>query len=167
VSAGGLVAVLALAESAGLRDLAGAFMGSFTIADPAIRDTVAADKIHRHHAVIEQAHTDLKGAALAHLPSGVFTANAAWLVLAVIAFNLTRGAAPALARATTATIRRKLISVPASRFRSPADHPAPAPGLALGDRLDRSVRPGSATRRPSSRPDHPAANAARPEDHRG
>jgi hypothetical protein len=47
----------------------------------------------------------------------VFTANAAWLVLAVIAFNLTRAAgtmaAPGLARATTATIRRKLIAVPA------------------------------------------------------
>jgi hypothetical protein len=40
-----------------------------------------------------------------------------WLVLVVIAFNLTRAAgtvsAPDLARATTATIRRKLITVPA------------------------------------------------------
>jgi len=47
----------------------------------------------------------------------VFTANAAWLVLAVIAFNLTRAAgvaaAPDLAKATTATIRRTLVSVPA------------------------------------------------------
>jgi len=45
------------------------------------------------------------------------TANAAWLVLAVIAFNLTRAAAsltdPQIAKATTATIRRKLITVPA------------------------------------------------------
>lgn len=69
------------------------------------------------HAVIEQVHADLKGAVLAHLPSGVFTANAAWLVLAVIAFNLTRAAAsltdPQLTKATTATIRRKLITVPA------------------------------------------------------
>ncbi len=30
--------------------------------------------------------------ALAHLPSGEFTANTAWLVLAVIVFNLTRAA---------------------------------------------------------------------------
>ncbi len=55
--------------------------------------------------------------ALAHLPSGRFNANAAWLVLAVIAFNLTRAAAtltgPALAKARTATIRRTLITVPA------------------------------------------------------
>jgi hypothetical protein len=92
------------------------FHAFFTTADPDRLDTVAADKIHRGHAVIEQVHSDLKGGALAHLPSGVFTANAAWLVLAVIAFNLTRAAAtiaaPELARATTATIRRKLITVP-------------------------------------------------------
>ena len=47
----------------------------------------------------------------------MFTANAAWLVLAVIAFNLTRAAAtisgPTLAKATSATIRRKLIMIPA------------------------------------------------------
>ena len=60
---------------------------------PSVLDTVAADKTHRGHAVIEQVHADLKNSALAHLPSGVFTANAAWLVLAVIAFNLTRAAA--------------------------------------------------------------------------
>jgi Transposase DDE domain group 1 len=93
------------------------FHALFTTADPAVLDTVAADKTHRHHAVVEQVHADLKSSALAHLPSGVFTANAAWLVLAVMAFNLTRAAASLtdrqLARATTATIRRKLIVVPA------------------------------------------------------
>jgi hypothetical protein len=80
-------------------------------------DTVAADKTHRGHAVIEQVHADLKNSALAHLPSGRFTANAAWLALAVIAFNLTRAAATltdtALAKATTGTIRRQLINLPA------------------------------------------------------
>jgi len=80
-------------------------------------DTVAADSTHRAHAIIEQVHADLKSSALAHLPSGKFTANAAWLVLAVIAFNLTRTAATLsgtdLAKATTATVRRKLIHVPA------------------------------------------------------
>jgi hypothetical protein len=92
------------------------FHAFFTTADPAVLDTVAADQIHRGHAIIEQVHADLKASALAHLPSGVFTANAAWLVLAVIAFNLTRAAgtlaAPDLARATTATLRRKLVNVP-------------------------------------------------------
>ena len=80
-------------------------------------DTVAADITHRGHAIIEQVHADLKNSALAHLPSGTFTANAAWLVLAVLAFNLTRAAAalsgPQLATATTGTIRRTLIVVPA------------------------------------------------------
>jgi hypothetical protein len=93
------------------------FHAFFTTADPQLLDTVAADKTHRGHAVIEQVHADLKGSALAHLPSGIFTANAAWLILAVIAFNLTRAAGVLtgtdLARATTATLRRKLIQVPA------------------------------------------------------
>ena len=90
------------------------FHAFFTTTD---LDTVTADKTHRGHAIIEQVHADLKNSALAHLPSGRFTANAAWLVLAVIAFNLTRAAAiltgPRLARARTATIRRTLITVPA------------------------------------------------------
>jgi hypothetical protein len=89
----------------------------FTTTPVELADTVTADKTHRGHAVIEQVHADLKDSALAHLPSGKFTANAAWLVLAVMAFNLTRAAAalsgPRLARATTSTIRRQLIHVPA------------------------------------------------------
>ncbi len=96
----------------------------FTTTDKQSMGTVAADKTHRGHAIIEQVHADLKGGPLAHLPSGVFTANSAWLVLAVIAFNLTRAAgliadrAGRLARATTATIRRTLIQVPARLARS-------------------------------------------------
>jgi hypothetical protein len=94
------------------------FHAFFTTTDPDALDTVAADQTHRRHAIIENVHADLKASALAHLPSGVFNANAAWLVCAVMAFNLTRAAAtltqtPALARATTATIRRKLVTVPA------------------------------------------------------
>lgn len=94
------------------------FHAFFTTAPAAERDTVAADKVHRAHAIIENVHADLKASALAHMPSGVFNANAAWLVCAVMAFNLTRAAATltkntALSRATTATIRRKLINLPA------------------------------------------------------
>ncbi|HEV8055808.1 MAG TPA: IS1380 family transposase [Nocardioidaceae bacterium] len=93
------------------------FHAFFTTAEPGVLDTVAADKTHRGHAIIEQVHADLKGSALAHLPSGMFAANAAWLVLAVMAFNLTRAAGvlagPRLAKATTSTMRRKLINVPA------------------------------------------------------
>jgi hypothetical protein len=83
---------------------------------------LAAEANHRRHAIVEQVIADLKNGPLAHLPSGKFMANAAWLVLATIAFNLTR-AAGALAssfhaRATTATIRAQLISVPARITRS-------------------------------------------------
>ena len=91
------------------------FHAFFTTTD---LDTVTADKTHRHHAIIEQVHADLKNSALAHLPSGRFTANAAWLVCAVMAFNLTRAAGtltddPKLTKATTGTLRRTLVSVPA------------------------------------------------------
>ncbi len=74
---------------------------------------LAAEKAHRAHAIVEQVIADLKNGPLAHLPSGHFWANSAWLVCATIAFNLTR-AAGALAstfhaRATTGTIRAQLI----------------------------------------------------------
>ncbi|MFE3152728.1 hypothetical protein ACFXJ6_39825 [Streptomyces sp. NPDC059218] len=37
---------------------------------------------------MEQVFADLEGSELAHLPSGKFTANAAWLTLAAGACNL-------------------------------------------------------------------------------
>jgi hypothetical protein len=79
--------------------------------------TVDADRTHRRHAVIEQTFADLIGGPLAHLPSGYFPANAAWLTCAGIAHNLLH-AAGALAggsnaRATSATLRRHLVNVPA------------------------------------------------------
>jgi hypothetical protein len=81
-----------------------------------------AEADHRRHAIIEQVIADLKNGPLAHLPSGRFNANGAWLVMAAMAFNLTRaaGALASLfhARATTATIRRQLINVPARPVRS-------------------------------------------------
>ena len=81
-----------------------------------------AETDHRDHAIVEQVIADLKASALAHLPSGSFAANSAWLVLAAIAFNLTRAAGTLAsvfhAKATTATIRRQLIAVPARLARS-------------------------------------------------
>ncbi|WP_434481646.1 IS1380 family transposase [Streptomyces sp. NBC_01340] len=47
---------------------------SFVLAD--------AEPMHRGHACLEQVFADLEDSALAHLPSGKFTANAAWLTLA-------------------------------------------------------------------------------------
>jgi hypothetical protein len=77
----------------------------------------------------------------------VFTANAAWLVCAVMAFNLTRAAATItgneLAKALTGTIRRKLINV-AARIASsarritlhlPANWPWQHHWIALFDRV--------------------------------
>lgn len=76
---------------------------------------------HRDHAIIEQTIADAAGSALAHLPSGSFSANAAWAVLWAIAHNLTRAAGTLAsithARATTATIRAHLINVPARTAR--------------------------------------------------
>jgi hypothetical protein len=78
---------------------------------------VAAEKQHREHAIIEQVNSDLKDSAMAHMPSGSFAANAAWLALAGIAHNLTRAAGCLAslfyAKARTGTIRRHLITVPA------------------------------------------------------
>ncbi len=83
---------------------------------------IDAEAAHRAHAIVEQVIADLKSGPLAHLPSGSFAANSAWLVCAAIAFNLTR-AAGALAsavhaKATTGTIRAQLITVPARLARS-------------------------------------------------
>lgn len=75
-----------------------------------------AEPMHRAHAIIEQVFADLNNGPLAHLPSGKFNANAAWLVLAAIAYNLTRAAGTLAshfhAKATGTTIRRTLINIP-------------------------------------------------------
>jgi Transposase DDE domain group 1 len=81
-----------------------------------------AEKAHRAHAIVEQVIADLKNGPLAHLPSGKFWANSAWLVCAAMAFNLTRAAGTLAsafhAKATTGTIRAQLIAVPGRLARS-------------------------------------------------
>ncbi len=81
-----------------------------------------AEAAHRGHAIIEQVIAELKDGPLAHLPSGKFNANAAWLVLASIALNLTRAAGSLAsrfhARARLATLRAHLINVPGRLARS-------------------------------------------------
>jgi Transposase DDE domain group 1 len=76
-----------------------------------------AEAHHRGHAVIEQVNADLIDGPLAHLPSGRFAANAAWLACAAIAHNLTRAAGhlagPRYAAARAATIRIRIINVAA------------------------------------------------------
>ncbi|MGW8437847.1 IS1380 family transposase [Nocardiopsis sp. NPDC055879] len=78
---------------------------------------LVAEREHRHHAIVEQVIADSKHSALAHLPSGRFNANAAWLTLWAMAYNLLRATGTLTstfhARATTATLRAHLIQVPA------------------------------------------------------
>jgi hypothetical protein len=87
---------------------------------------VQAEAQHRDHAVIEQVFADLTSGPLAHAPSGVFAANAAWLALAAIAHNLLRAAgtlaSPLHARARGTTIRRDLIHVAARTARHGRGH---------------------------------------------
>jgi hypothetical protein len=75
---------------------------------------VEADQRHRDHAIVEQVIAELKDGPLAHLPSGKYAANAAWVSLAMIAYNIARAAAVAadLAKARWATLRSKIIRVP-------------------------------------------------------
>jgi hypothetical protein len=76
-----------------------------------------ADITHRRHAIIETVFADLIDGPLAHMPSGRFGANSAWVLCAAIAHNLTR-AAGVLAggdhgKARGATLRRRIINTPA------------------------------------------------------
>jgi hypothetical protein len=83
-------------------------------------DAAAVDAFHREHAVVELDIRDLKeGAGMEHVPSGNFSANAAWLQCAILAHNLIRWTAtlgqhgPVRERTVAATVRTRLIAVPA------------------------------------------------------
>jgi hypothetical protein len=86
----------------------------------------AADITHRRHAIIETVFADLIDGPLAHMPSGRFGANSAWILCAAIAHNLLRatgvlaGGAHAVARG--ATLRRKIVNV-AARLARPQRRP--------------------------------------------
>lgn len=85
-----------------------------------------ADITHSRHAIIETIFADLIDGPLAHMPSGRFGANSAWVLCAAIAHNLLRAAGtladPRLGKARGATLRRKIIAVPA-RFTRPQRKP--------------------------------------------
>ena len=89
-------------------------------------ELVQAEGQHRDHAVVEQVFADVTSGPLAHMPSGVFAANAAWLSIAAMAHNLLRaaGALASLpfARARAATIRRDRIAVAARTARHGRGH---------------------------------------------
>jgi hypothetical protein len=89
-------------------------------------EMIQAEAQHRDHAIVEQVFADLTSGPLAHLPSGHFPANAAWLALAAICHNLTRAAGVLAggfcARARGATIRNHLINVAARAARRGRGH---------------------------------------------
>jgi len=80
------------------------------------------DAQHRQRASQELAFRDLKDNALAHMPSGSFHANAAWLILGCLTHNLMRWTAKIglgldgliVAR----TLRRKFLTIPGRIVRS-------------------------------------------------
>jgi len=85
-----------------------------------------AEEQHRDHAQVEQVIADWTSGPMAHLPSGLFPANAAWLALAAISHNLLRAAGAlaslAYAKARGATIRADLIDVAARTARHGRGH---------------------------------------------
>jgi len=85
-----------------------------------------AEEHHRDHAQVEQVFADLADGPLAHLPSGVFPDNAAWLTCAAISHNLLRAAGSlaslAYGKARGATVRRDLIDVAARTARHGRGH---------------------------------------------
>ena len=128
-----------------------------------------ADITHRQHAVIETVFADLIDGPLAHIPSGRFGANSAWILCAAIAHNLLRAAgvlAGGLHRAArAATLRRKIVNIPARLARPqrrpvlhlPSHWPWQAPGLRCGTTPSDTARhywTDLTTRRPGPTGDH-------------
>jgi hypothetical protein len=89
-------------------------------------ELIQAEDQHRGHAIIEQVFADCYDGPLAHLPSGKFAANAAWLTCAAIAHNLLRAAGALASRrygkARGATIRRDLVNLAARTARHGRGH---------------------------------------------
>lgn len=85
-------------------------------------DMIDLDRDHRRHATQELVIRDLKAGGLAHLPSGNFGANAAWLLLATLAHNLacwvTQLGWDTPTRPRLKTLRRRLLAIPGRITRS-------------------------------------------------
>jgi hypothetical protein len=129
----------------------------------------AADITHRRHAIIETVFSDPIDGPLAHMPSGRFGANSAWILCAAIAHNLPR-AAGVLAGGAHTVARGPRCAAKSSTF--PHDWPArnadqsctyPATGLdrSLARIVAQHLRPQPASNRhhlttPPNRPNRSA-----------
>ena len=95
----------------------------FTNTDAPVEE---ADITHRQHAIIETVFADLIDGPLAHIPSGRFGANSAWVLCAAISHNLLRAAGVLAgerhARARGSTLRRTIVNV-AARLARPQHRP--------------------------------------------
>ncbi len=118
-------------------------------------EMIQAEAQHRDHAIVEQVFADWNDGPLAHLPSGHFPANAAWLTCAAICHNLTRAAGDAR-RARPRPGPRRDHPPPPHQRRGPhrpprprPHHPPPARGLAPRAQLDDPLR---GRLRPARRP---------------
>jgi hypothetical protein len=89
-----------------------------------VGSAVELDADHRRHAVVELAIRDAKqGSGLNHHPSGRFFANAAWLILVCLAYNLLRwtailGLGIRDELVVAKTLRRTLLALPGRLTRS-------------------------------------------------
>ena len=88
-------------------------------------ELIQAEGQHRDHAIVEQVFADVTSGPLAHMPSGVFAANAAWLSIAAMAHNL---------------LRRRCPGQPAVREGPGRDHP-PGPDHRRGPHRPARPRP--------------------------
>ena len=118
------------------------------------------EREHRQHAVVELAIRDLKDQALAHFPSGDFSANSAWTVIAALAHNMMRWTT--VSACPPNRPHRPHPAAPAAHPPRPPHpprrhlDPAPPRPLALARRLHQ--RPGP---HPGTRPGHLTAAAPR------
>ena len=107
---------------------------------------------------------DLTSGPLAHLPSGHFPANAAWLALAAICHNLTRAAGTLAGGSTPGPAARpsaasSSTSPPASPATAAATSPSTSRKTGTTSRMDDPVRGRLRPARP--RPDQPGQVTAR------
>lgn len=112
---------------------------------------------HREHAIVESHIADLKDGALAHFPSGEYSANSAWCVIACLAHNLARWSAliglPDQPRRAPRTFRRRYLRMPGRLTRTARQWTLHLPGAGPGNKPSpkHSRRSGQSPRSPERR----------------
>jgi hypothetical protein len=119
---------------------------------------------HRQHAVVELAIGDLKDQALAHFPSGHYSANSAWTVIACLTHNLLRWTSllglPGRTIRAARTLRRRLLTIPGRLTRNARRWTLQLPARCPGNTTS-STRSHASERSPP-RPERPGHNDDQP-----